>query len=239
MKKNMDNYRNYQVQKLITKDQLTNQEVIYYQQQNNLLGLNSQSEQNALQLTSLESQIRIQSAEFDNRIYQMSLQRYELQKELVRNDMESAVIIRALSDGKVDSVNVSLGQMVSPGDSLVQILPDSIQNYYLVLWVPNTAVPYISRGQQVNIRYEAYPAEKFGQFSGVIQSISRTPATTQEMRTYQGAPHNSLAQSTPYYKVLIRPERQHIAYSGKNRNLENVNRTGFVGELLVRELRLP
>ncbi|EDH1238051.1 HlyD family efflux transporter periplasmic adaptor subunit, partial [Salmonella enterica subsp. enterica] len=167
---------------LITKDQLTNQEVIYYQQQNNLLGLNSQSEQNALQLTSLESQIRIQSAEFDNRIYQMSLQRYELQKELVRNDMESAVIIRALSDGKVDSVNVSLGQMVSPGDSLVQILPDSIQNYYLVLWVPNTAVPYISRGQQVNIRYEAYPAEKFGQFSGVIQSISRTPATTQEMR---------------------------------------------------------
>ncbi|EDH1237954.1 colicin V secretion protein CvaA, partial [Salmonella enterica subsp. enterica] len=32
---------------------------------------------------------------------------------------------------------------------------------------------------------------------------------------------NSLAQSTPYYKVLIRPERQHIAYSGKNRNLEN------------------
>lgn len=108
MKKNMDNYRNYQVQKLITKDQLTNQEVIYYQQQNNLLGLNSQSEQNALQLTSLESQIRIQSAEFDNRIYQMSLQRYELQKELVRNDMESAVIIRALSDGKVDSVNVSL-----------------------------------------------------------------------------------------------------------------------------------
>lgn len=221
MKKNMDNYRNYQVQKLITKDQLTNQEVIYYQQQNNLLGLNSQNEQNALQLTSLESQIRIQAAEFDNRIYQMSLQRYELQKELLRNDMESAVIIRALSDGKVDSVNVSLGQMVSPGDSLVQILPDCIQNYYLVLWVPNTAVPYISKGQQVNIRYEAFPAEKFGQFAGVIQSISRTPATTQEMRTYQGAPQNSLAQPTPYYKVLISPERRHITYTGKTRNLEN------------------
>lgn len=151
----------------------------------------------------------------------MSLQRYELQKELLRNDMESAVIIRALSDGKVDSVNVSLGQMVSPGDSLVQILPDCIQNYYLVLWVPNTAVPYISKGQQVNIRYEAFPAEKFGQFAGVIQSISRTPATTQEMRTYQGAPQNSLAQSTPYYKVLISPERRHITYTGKTRNLEN------------------
>lgn len=188
MKKNMDNYRQYQSRGLITKDQLTNQETIYYQQQSNLLGLNSQNEQNALQLTSLESQIRIQAAEFDNRIYQMILQRYELQKELINTDIESAVIIRALSDGKIDSLSVSTGQMVSAGDSLAQILPDTVRHYYLVLWVPNTAVPYIATGDRVNIRYEAFPAEKFGQFPGVIQSISRAPATPQEMRTYQGAP---------------------------------------------------
>jgi membrane fusion protein len=35
-------------------------------------------------------------------------------------------------------------------------------SYYLVLWVPNEAVPYISVGDRVNIRYEAFPAEKFG-----------------------------------------------------------------------------
>ncbi|VDY45939.1 Colicin V secretion protein CvaA [Salmonella enterica subsp. arizonae] len=134
MKKNMDNYRQYQSRGLITKDQLTNQETIYYQQQSNLLGLNSQNEQNALQLTSLESQIRIQAAEFDNRIYQMILQRYELQKELINTDIESAVIIRALSDGKIDSLSVSTGQMVSAGDSLAQILPDTVRHYYLVLW---------------------------------------------------------------------------------------------------------
>lgn len=158
MKKNMDNYRQYQSRGLITKDQLTNQETIYYQQQSNLLGLNSQNEQNALQLTSLESQIRIQAAEFDNRIYQMILQRYELQKELINTDIESAVIIRALSDGKIDSLSVSIGQMVSAGDSLAQILPDTVRHYYLVLWVPNTAVPYIATGDRVNIRYEAFPA---------------------------------------------------------------------------------
>ncbi|WP_139385000.1 HlyD family efflux transporter periplasmic adaptor subunit, partial [Salmonella enterica] len=76
------------------------------------------------------------------------------------------VIIRALSDGKIDSLSVSTGQMVSAGDSLAQILPDTVRHYYLVLWVPNTAVPYIATGDRVNIRYEAFPAEKFGQFPG-------------------------------------------------------------------------
>lgn len=221
MKQNMDNYRQYQSRKLITKDQLTNQETIYYQQQNSLLGLNSQNEQNALQVTNLESQIRIQAAEFDNRIYQMTLQRYELQKELVNTDMESAVIIRALSNGKIDSLSVSIGQMVSPGDSLVQILPDTVKHYYLVLWAPNTAIPYISNGDKVNIRYEAFPAEKFGQFPGVIQSISRAPATTQEMSTYQGAPQNTSSLSVPYYKILVKPDRQNITYGGGIHPLEN------------------
>ncbi|HEE1067074.1 TPA: HlyD family secretion protein, partial [Klebsiella pneumoniae] len=70
MKNNMENYRNYQLKGLINKDQLTNQVALYYQQQNNLLSLSGQNEQNALQITSLESQIQTQAADFDNRIYQ-------------------------------------------------------------------------------------------------------------------------------------------------------------------------
>lgn len=183
MKNNMENYRNYQLKGLINKDQLTNQVALYYQQQNNLLSLSGQNEQNALQITSLESQIQTQAADFDNRIYQMELQRYELQKELIDTDVGGEIIIRALSDGKVDSLSVTVGQMVNAGDSLLQVIPENIENYYLILWVPNDAVPYISAGDKVNIRYEAFPAEKFGQFSATVKTISRTPASTQEMLT--------------------------------------------------------
>ncbi|HFP3410735.1 TPA: HlyD family secretion protein, partial [Escherichia coli] len=144
MKNNMENYRNYQAKGLINKDQLTNQVALYYQQQNNLLSLSGQNEQNALQITTLESQIQTQAADFDNRIYQMELQRYELQKELVNTDVEGEIIIRALTDGKVDSLSVTVGQMVNTGDSLLQVIPENIENYYLILWVPNDAVPYIS-----------------------------------------------------------------------------------------------
>lgn len=221
MKNNMENYRNYQSKGLITKDQLTNQVALYYQQQNNLLSLSGQNEQNALQITSLESQIQTQAADFDNRIYQMELQRYELQKELVDTDVGGEIIIRALSDGKIDSLSVTVGQMVNAGDSLLQVIPENIENYYLILWVTNDAVPYISAGDKVNIRYEAFPAEKFGQFSATVKTISRTPASKQEMLTYKGAPQNTLGISVPWYKVIVKPEKQIISYDGKSLPLEN------------------
>ncbi|EJE2218499.1 HlyD family secretion protein [Salmonella enterica] len=221
MKNNMNNYRTYQKKGLINKDQLTNQTALYYQQQNNLLSLSGQNEQNALQITSLESQIKIQAADFDNRIYQMELQRYELQKELINTDVNGEVIIRALSDGKIDSLSVTVGQMVSAGDSLLQIIPDKIKDHYLVVWAPNDAVPYINPGDRVNIRYEAFPAEKFGQFAATVLLVSKTPASSQEMLTYQGAPKNNKNTSVPYYKIVVRPDLQEIRYDGKFLPIEN------------------
>ncbi|EAM2340908.1 HlyD family secretion protein [Salmonella enterica] len=221
MKENMQNYRHYQARGLINKDQLTYQVALYYQQQNNLLGLSGQNEQNALQITALESQLHTQAAEFDNQIYQMELQRYELQKELLNIDASGVIIVRALSDGRVDSLSVTVGQMVNVGDSLLQMLPDKIDHYALVLWVPNDAIPYISTGDSVNVRYDAFPAEKFGQFAGAVTVISKAPASPQEMQTYQGAPKTALTAAIPYYKVIVRPEKQAISYHGKRLSLEN------------------
>ena len=221
MKDNMDNYRRYQSRGLINKDQLTNQVSLYYQQQNNLLGLSGQNEQNALQITSLESQIQTQAAEFDNRIYQMELQRYELHKELSGTDAGGEVIVRAPSDGVIDSLSVTIGQMVSAGDSLFQVIPQKISAYYLVLWVPNDSVPYISPGDRLNVRYEAFPSGKFGQFAATVDTVSKIPASPQEMLTYQGAPKNTQAVPVPWYKVIVRPEKQTITYGGKTLPLEN------------------
>lgn len=221
MKQNMDNYRSYQSKGLINKDQLTSQISLYYQQQNNLLGLSGQNEQNSLQIISLDSQLQTQAAEFDNRIYQMELQRYELQKELLNTDVNGEIIIRSLTEGKIDSLSVTVGQMVNIGDSLLQVIPEVISSYYLVIWVPNEAVPYISIGDKLNVRYEAFPAGKFGQFAATIALISKTPASPQEMLTYQGAPKNTPASSIPYYKVMVKPEQQTVTYHSKSMPLEN------------------
>lgn len=221
MKTNMENYRHYQARGLITQDQLINQIALYYERQNNRLNLFAQSDQNALQVTVLESQIQIQAAEFDNQIYQMELQRYEIQKERLNIDAGGEIIIRAMADGRIDSLSVTVGQMIKPGDSLLQIIPHTIDHFSLVTWVPNDAVPYLSAGDRVNIRYEAFPAQKFGMFGGTISVISRSPASPQEMQTYQGSLKAASSSAAPYYKIIIRPDRQNIAYAGKRLSLGN------------------
>ncbi|CAJ0997076.1 HlyD family secretion protein [Sodalis praecaptivus] len=220
MKENMENYRRYQQRGLITKDQLTHQTSLYYQQQNNLLNLSGLNEQNALQILLLESRIETQSAEFANQIEQLEMQRHELKKELARNEAGEAIIIRAHGDGTIDSLSVTVGQMVNAGDSLVQILPRSIDDYFLVLWVPNEAIPFISVGDRVNVNYESFPAEKFGYFSGIIDVVTKTPATAQEMLTYPGSPRNTQSMAIPYYKVVVKPDKRTVFYDGENRSLK-------------------
>jgi len=221
MKGNMESYRDYQAKGLVNNDQLINQVSLYYQQQNNLLGLSGQNEQNALQLTLLESQVQIQAADFDSRIYQMELQRYDLHKERLQIDSNGEIIIRALSDGYVNSLSVTVGQMVNVGDSLLQILPSNIDYYSLIVWVPNDAIPYIAVGDPVNIRYEAFPSAKFGKFTGTVSLISKVPASPEEMHTYQGAPRSIISMPQPYYKLVVRPKKNQINYGEKMLRLEN------------------
>ncbi len=87
-------------------------------------------------------------------------------------------------------------------------------------WVPNDAIPYIKPGDPINIRYEAFPATRFGQFSAVITMISSTPASPQEIMTYQGAPV-SANSAIPWFKVTAKPVTQVIHYEDKYLPLAN------------------
>ncbi|MCU4690789.1 HlyD family secretion protein, partial [Klebsiella pneumoniae] len=87
----------------------------------------------------------IQTSEYDSRIYQMKLQRNELKKELIKSGLNSSIIIRSPSDGIIDTLNVSQGQIVNAGDTLSQIIPERDRKLYLILWIPDMAVPYIKK----------------------------------------------------------------------------------------------
>ncbi|MCS4496738.1 UNVERIFIED_ORG: membrane fusion protein [Pantoea agglomerans] len=220
-KKNMTSYELYQHKGLINKEQLNNQVAMYYQQQSNVLSLSSQNKQNMIEVGEIESKMHIQSVEVDNEIYQMELKRIELQKELIGAEADNSTLIKSASDGVIDSMNITRGQMVHSGDSLLQIIPSDAKTFYVVIWVPNSAIPYITLGMNVNIRYEAFPAQKFGQFAGKIITLSKTPATQQEILSYHSGPDRSQLENLPYYKVIIEPLNQKIFFEKKMLPLQN------------------
>ncbi|OTP97985.1 colicin V secretion protein CvaA [Gilliamella apicola] len=222
MYESMQNYADYQKKGLINNEQFNNQRYLYYQQQNSYQFLQNQIIQENLSIIQLNSELVTKIADFDNKISEYQFQLNALQRQLTEVNAKGTLIISAPSDGRIESLSVTDGQMVKTDDSLAQLIPANTDSYYLVLWAPNESVPYISVNDKINIRYEAYPYQKFGQFSGKIMSISKVPASSQEMSTYSSSP---LSQNNvnyqAYYKVMVSLDKQQMAKFNNKIKLTN------------------
>jgi len=222
MKESMKNYDEYLKRGLISKEQSYNQRYLFYQQQSSWQSMNSQLIQENLQIINLESEITSTSTDFDNRISEYELKLSEFRRILAEVDANDQLIITSPVTGKIENLAFTEGQMFSLGDSLVQILPGEKQHYQLMLWLPNHSVPFVRPGDKVNIRYDAYPYEKFGQFSGEIISLSRVPATDSEMMSYKGSsPVTGQQSKEAYYKTIVALRDQVLNFEDRHLPIGN------------------
>lgn len=220
MEQSLKNYKDYLSRGLINKDQYNNQHSLFVQQQNAFQTFAAQKMQIELQLTQARSDLTVKSAEMDNQITAQHNQLSDYQTQLLEYSANGKILIKSTIDGRVESVAVTHGQMVDSGSSLAQIKQLDGINYYLLLWLPDNSLPYVKIGDTVNIRYDAFPSEKFGQFSGKIMSISSIPATRRELSDY----NNSQANNNPpptLYKAIINIKEKEFIYKNKKLMLSN------------------
>ncbi len=212
---NMESYQKHLRRGLITKDQLTSQASLHHQQQINLLTISTQHEQNNLQNMLLTSTLQTQATDFDNQLFELQIQRDELLSQRASVEANGTVVITSPVEGKIETTGVIVGQTINTGDSLVQIIPGNVSHYALVLWVPGYAVPYISPGDTVNVRYAAFPAEKFGQFFSTIESVSELPTPVQEMASWPSAREKMADPSETWFKLIAKPQNTFFHYRDK------------------------
>ncbi len=223
MQSTMKSYDEYLKKGLISKEQSYNQRYLYYQQQSSWQNMNSQLIQESLKIINLETELVTTNTEFDNKISEYELKLSELNRYLAESDASGTLIIKAPVTGKVENLALTEGQMFSLGDSLAQILPGSQQHYQLMLWLPNNSLPFVHENDPVNIRYTAYPFEKYGQFPGKISSISRIPATDSEIMHYSSSRPAELQQPSKqaYYRTMVAIEDQIIIRNKKSLPISN------------------
>ncbi|MFO5611468.1 HlyD family secretion protein, partial [Klebsiella pneumoniae] len=140
---------------------------------------------------------------------------------LVESNANGNIIIKATTEGRIESLAVTKGQMVDKGSSLAQIKPIGNIEYYLILWLPNNSIPYVKVGDTINIRYDAFPSDKFGQFPGEIISISSLPASRQEMSEYTNVNDGTNQQELALYKAIVKIRDKKFNYDGKELSLSN------------------
>lgn len=221
MRTNLASYDKYLKDGLITKDQYNYQHSLYFQQQSTYQSLISQKMQLESQLTQTSSDKVTKAADFDNQISNQHNQIHDFKNQLLESNANGNIIIKATTDGKIESLAVTTGQMVENGSSLAQIKPMGNIEYYLILWLPNNAIPYVKPGDTINIRYDAFPSDKFGQFPGEVLTISSVPASRQEMAEYTNVNTGAPQQELALYKTIVKIKNKTFSYNGKTLTLSN------------------
>ncbi|PJX29009.1 HlyD family secretion protein, partial [Klebsiella sp. A-Nf5] len=173
------------------------------------------------QITQYNSDKITKIADFDNQITAQQNQINDFKNQLVESNAKGNAIIKATTEGRIESLSVTKGQMVDNGSSLAQIKPTGNIEYYLILWLPNNSIPYVKPGDVINIRYDAFPSDKFGQFPGEVISISSVPAARQEMSEYTNVSTGTNQQELALYKTIVKIKNKTFYYNGKTLQLSN------------------
>ena len=151
-----------------------------------------------------EPQISLRSrAQVDQVARQIS----ELKEGMSQVEARRETVIRAPMAGVVTNVAVNRGQSVAADAPLATVLPKG-SGLHIELLVPTRAIGFVTKGQEVVLRYEAFPHERFGQYRGTITDIGRNVWT-------QGERIGPLSAKEPVYRVDVALERQAVTALGQ------------------------
>ncbi|MDR7299497.1 membrane fusion protein [Pelomonas aquatica] len=158
---------------------------------------------------SLASTVR--TAPFNAKVDLASLQRVvaEMDQEAYLNEAQRQIVIAAERDGWATAVLGEVGQTVTPEIPLMSVLPPGGQ-LEVHLYVPSRAIGFLQQGQQVKVRYDAFPYQKFGQHDGTVAAISNVALAPTELQLLGMAPEM-------LYRVKVKLKESTItAYGNKH-----------------------
>lgn len=204
-------YENLMKKGYSANDEVALQRSRYFDQKSLRNSLQEKLIQQESAIISLENEVESRKTDFQNQIIRYELQQNDLEIRLMEFESVSELIVNAPLDGLVESVSVTVGQVIREGDTLAQMIPANKGEYQLVMWVPNSAISFIKPEDKLNIRYEAFPFEKFGQFDGTIKHISTVPASLQELAFYKNIP--AADPNNPLYKIVVSISDQKVEYN--------------------------
>lgn len=94
-------------------------------------------------------------------------------QELGESEAKRRLLITAPVTGTATAIAAEQGQTVDAGTPLVALIPAG-SALQAELYAPSRAIGFIRPGQSVQLRYQAYPYQKFGHASGTVKSVTKT-----------------------------------------------------------------
>ena len=139
-------------------------------------------------------------------VEQVARQISELQEGMTQVEAKRETVIRAPMAGVVTNIAVNRGQSAAADTTLATVLPRG-SGLHVELLVPTRAIGFVKNGNEVVLRYEAFPYERFGQYHGTVTDIGRNVWT-------QGEHVGPLTAKEPVYRIDVKLDKQVVSALG-------------------------
>ena len=138
-----------------------------------------------------------------------------LAQESAENQAKQRMVIRAPQDGVVTAVLADPGQAVSPASPVASLLPLGAK-LQAQLFAPSSAVGFLRQNQPVQLRYQAFPYQKFGHHAGQVLQVSRTPLQASDLAALP-LPESikSTPSAEPLYRITVVLDQQAVQAYGQ------------------------
>ena len=138
----------------------------------------------------------------------------EIDQRLLQVKSRNEVVINAPISGTVDSIQASRGQILPSTTPILSIVPQD-SNLKVNLLVPVRAVGFIEVGQPLDIRYDAFPYQKFGTYKANITKVAETILLPNEILNLPTALKEAV------YKVEANLDKETISAYGREVKLKS------------------
>ena len=155
-------------------------------------------------IKSLQQQMTTSLFNHQNDLATLSRSRLATAQTRVENQIEQSSQIVAPVSGIVSAITVQSGQRVGSAP-LLTILPED-SKLQAELYAPSQAISFIHTGREVNLRYSAFPYQKFGQHHGEVAHVSRVAMSAAEVT----AMNLSNLGATQLYRITVDIEHQSV-----------------------------
>lgn len=128
----------------------------------------------------------------------------DVTQALARNAQQTGRVVRATRPGTITVVSRSSGQPVEPGSHVLTLMPAG-SRLQAELWVTSRSIGQVRAGQEVRLRYDAFPHELYGLQSGRIARVAGSAMDPLAIRAISGR-----VVAAPAYRVLVELDRQFV-----------------------------
>jgi membrane fusion protein len=194
---------------------LRQQEVLALESQR--LGLKGRIEELQRDLQALGAQARELPLQAQTRQGEIERDLAELSQKGAETEARRRIVLRAAEDGVVTAVQAQAGQGVNPTQPLASLVPAQAQ-LQAHLYAPSSAVGFLRPQQAVQLRYQAFPYQKFGHQTGQVLQVSRTPLQASDLSALPMAVAAD-SRSEPLYRITVALDRQSVAAYGQDQAL--------------------